>query len=256
MHDLVRAVEQGEIKVAYQPKLEIDNNRVTGVEALARWNHPEFGPIDPEEFIPLAELSDLIRPLTLLMIRMSCMQWQTWKKGGHDLHIAVNLSPRMLMERGWVDELLSILESQGMPPDRLELEVTESAFIHDPGRALGIMQELASHGISFGLDDFGVGFSSLTHLSRMPIHTLKIDKSFVQQMFSDPRLGAIVHSTIQLGENLGLKVVAEGVENAELYSQLREMHCHLAQGFFLSIPLTGKEILNFCSAETTRGLPK
>jgi EAL domain-containing protein (putative c-di-GMP-specific phosphodiesterase class I) len=146
------------------------------------------------------------------------------------------------MGQGWTEELLSLLDACGMPPDRLELEVTETAFIHDPERALATMQELARHGVSFGLDDFGVGFSSLTHLSRMPIDTLKIDKSFVQQMIRDPRLSAIVHSTIQLGENLGLQVVAEGVENAELLEQLKKMRCHLAQGFFFSPALEAGEI--------------
>lgn len=245
MHDLVRAVEQGEINVAYQPKLEIDNNRVTGVEALARWNHPEFGPIDPEEFIPLAELSDLIRPLTLHIARMVCTQWQEWKNAGHDLHIAINLSPQLLMRQGWTDELLAQLSACGMPPDRLELEVTETAFIHDPERALATMEELARHGIKFGLDDFGVGFSSLTHLSRMPIDTLKIDKSFVQQMIRDPRLGAIVHSTIQLGENLGLQVVAEGVESVEILQELKSMRCHLAQGFHFSQPIDAEKVPAF-----------
>lgn len=245
MHDLVRAVEQGEINVAYQPKLEIDNNRVIGVEALARWNHPEFGPIDPEEFIPLAELSDLIRPLTLHIARMVCTQWQEWKNAGHDLHIAINLSPQLLMRQGWTDELLAQLSACGMPPDRLELEVTETAFIHDPERALATMEELARHGIKFGLDDFGVGFSSLTHLSRMPIDTLKIDKSFVQQMIRDPRLGAIVHSTIQLGENLGLQVVAEGVESVEILQKLKAMHCHLAQGFHFSQPIDAEKVPAF-----------
>lgn len=245
MHDLVRAVEQGEINVAYQPKLEIDNNRVTGVEALARWNHPEFGPIDPEEFIPLAELSDLIRPLTLHISRIVCAQWQEWKNAGHDLHIAINLSPQLLMSQGWTDELLAQLGACGMPPDRLELEVTETAFIHDPERALATMEELARHGVNFGLDDFGVGFSSLTHLSRMPIDTLKIDKSFVQQMIRDPRLGAIVHSTIQLGENLGLQVVAEGVESVEILQKLKAMHCHLAQGFHFSQPIDAEKVPAF-----------
>jgi diguanylate cyclase (GGDEF)-like protein len=234
MHDLIRAVEQDDIQAVFQPKLDIRSNKVVGVEALARWKHPEFGAISPDEFIPLAELSDLIRPLTLHMIRTACMQKREWLKDGHDLHVAVNLSPRMLMEQGWSDELLSMLRAFDMPPGGLELEVTETAFIHDPERALGIMQELSGHGINFALDDFGVGFSSLTHLSRMPIHTLKIDKSFVQQMASDPRLNAIVHSTIQLGENLGLQVVAEGVENAGLLMRLREMRCHMAQGYHFS----------------------
>ncbi len=251
MHDLVRAVEQGEITVAYQPKLEIDNNRVIGVEALARWNHPEFGPIDPEEFIPLAELSDLTRPLTLHIIRTVCAQWQEWKHAGHDLHIAINLSPLMLMSQGWTEALLDQLGACSMPPDRLELEVTETAFIHDPERALATMEYLAQHGISFGLDDFGVGFSSLTHLSRMPIDTLKIDKSFVKKMINDHRLGAIVHSTIQLGENLGLQVVAEGVENAEVLQKLKTMRCHLAQGFYFSQPIDAVQIPAFLNKART-----
>jgi diguanylate cyclase (GGDEF)-like protein len=245
MHDLIRAVEQGDIRAAYQPKLQIDNGRVIGVEALARWTHAEFGEISPEEFVPLAELSDLIRPMTLHMVRMACTQWQGWKAQGHDLHMAINLSPQMLMSQGWIDELLSLLNAGGMPPDRLELEVTETAFIHEPERALAAMQRLAEHGIRFGLDDFGVGFSSLTHLSRMPIDTLKIDKSFVRQIVHDPRINAIVHSTIQLGRNLDLQVVAEGVEDAAMLEELREMQCHFAQGFHFSRAIDAEKIAAF-----------
>ncbi len=237
IHDLIRAVEKGDIRAVYQPKLRIEDDSLIGVEALARWEHPEFGSIAPEEFIPLAELSDLIRPLTLHMVALACEQWQRWKNEGYDLEIGVNLSPGMLMHDDWTQGLLDLLQRHQMPPHRLELEVTETAFIHDPETALATMNALAAHGIRFSLDDFGVGFSSLTHLSRMPIDALKIDKSFVRNMVNDPRLAAIVHSTIQLGENLGLQVVAEGVEDAAMLDALRHMQCHVAQGFLFNPPL-------------------
>lgn len=242
MHDLIRAVEQGEIEARYQPILNLGEGRVVGVEVLARWLHAEFGEIDPEEFVPMAELSDLIRPLTLHMVRTACAQWQQWRRQGHDLYFAVNLSPRLLMGHGWEGDLLATLKACAMPADRLELEVTESAFIDDPERALQAMAELAEAGIRFGLDDFGVGYSSLTHLSRMPIDTLKIDRSFVQGMLSEPRLAAIVHSTIQLGRNLDLRVVAEGVDGTGMLRALRDMQCDHAQGFLFSPPVEADRI--------------
>jgi predicted signal transduction protein with EAL and GGDEF domain len=245
MHDLISAVGNGELWAAYQPKLDIAGERVTGLEVLARWTHPNFGEIEPEEFIPLAELSDLIHPLTLHMIRLACQQWRSWKDQGRDLHMAVNLSPRLLIASDWIVSLLEMLADAGMPADRLEFEVTESAFIHEPELALGIMQTLSAKGIRFSLDDFGVGYSSLTHLSRFPIHALKIDKSFIQQMCQDKRILAIVQSTIQLGDNLGVDVIAEGVDTAQMFDQLRRLHCHQAQGFYLSPPLKAEEMPGF-----------
>ncbi len=245
MHDLIHAVENGDLWAVYQPKLSVADRAVTGMEVLARWTHPLFGEILPEEFIPLAELSDLIEPLTLHMVELTCTQWRIWKDEGRDLHLAVNLSPRMLMTSGWMDALLDTLARVDMPADRLELEVTESAFIHEPELALATMQALSRKGIRFSLDDFGMGYSSLTHLSRMPMHTLKIDKSFIHDMCQDERLLAIVRSTIQLGENLGIEVVAEGVENAQEFEQLRQLNCHQAQGFHLSPPLLAEEVPGF-----------
>ncbi len=245
MHDLIHAVEDGDLWAVYQPKLSVANGTVTGMEVLARWTHPRFGEILPEEFIPLAELSDLIEPLTLHMVELTCTQWRIWKDEGRDLHLAVNLSPRMLTTSGWMDTLLETLARVDMPADRLELEVTESAFIHEADVALTTMQILSGKGIRFSLDDFGMGYSSLTHLSRMPIHTLKIDKSFIHQMCQDERLLAIVRSTIQLGENLGIAVVAEGVEDAQAFEQLRQLNCHQAQGFYLSPPLAAEGVPGF-----------
>jgi diguanylate cyclase (GGDEF)-like protein len=245
MHDLISAVGNGELWAAYQPKLDMAGKRIMGLEVLARWTHPNFGEIAPEEFIPLAELSDLIRPLTLRMIRLACQQWRTWKDQGLDLYMAVNLSPRMLISSDWIGALFETLAETGMTADRLELEVTENAFIHEAELALGIMQTLSEKGVRFSLDDFGVGYSSLAHLSRLPIHALKIDKSFIQQMCQDKRLLAIVQSTIQLGDNLGIDVIAEGVETAQMFDQLRQLHCHQAQGFHLCPPLKAEEMPGF-----------
>ncbi|HYP68618.1 MAG TPA: EAL domain-containing protein [Thiobacillaceae bacterium] len=245
MHDLITAVEKGDLWAVYQPKMDLAGKEVTGLEVLARWTHPLFGEILPEEFIPLAELSDLIQPLTLHMIELTCTQWRIWKNQGRDLHLAVNLSPRMLMTSGWMEALLDTLARVDMPPDRLELEVTEGAFIHEPELALATMQALSGKGIRFSLDDFGMGYSSLTHLSRMPIHTLKIDKSFIQKMCHDERLLAIVRSTVQLGDNLGIDVIAEGVESAQQFEQLRLLKCHQVQGFHLSHPLQTEDVPGF-----------
>ena len=250
MHDLISAVEKGELWAVYQPKLDLTGTAVTGLEVLARWTHPVFGEILPEEFIPLAELSDLIQPLTLHMIELTCTQWRIWKSQGRDLHLAVNLSPRMLMSSGWMEALLDTLARVDMPADRLELEVTESAFIHEPDKALATMQALSEKGIRFSLDDFGMGYSSLTHLSRMPIDALKIDKSFIQKMCQDERLLAIVRSTIQLGDNLGINVIAEGVESAREFEQLRVLKCHQLQGFHLSPPLLTEDVPGFFASLT------
>ena len=248
MHDLINAVENGDLWAVYQPKLDLTSKAVTGMEVLARWTHPLFGEILPEEFIPLAELSDLIQPLTLHMIELTCTQWRIWKNQGRDLHLAVNLSPRLLMTSGWMEALLYTLARVDMPADRLELEVTESAFIHEPELALATMHALSEKGIRFSLDDFGMGYSSLTHLSHMPIHTLKIDKSFIHKMCQDERLLAIVHSTVQLGDNLGIDVIAEGVESAQEFEQLRLLNCHQVQGFYLSPPLLPVDVPGFFAA--------
>jgi EAL domain-containing protein (putative c-di-GMP-specific phosphodiesterase class I) len=249
MHDLISAVGNDELWAAYQPKMDLERQRITGMEVLARWTHPGFGEITPEEFVPLAELSDLIVPLTLRMLSLTGKQWKAWHRQGHDLHMAVNLSPRMLVSPDWIEDVLGILAQTGMPADRLELEVTENAFIHEPELALAIVQTLSRHGVRFSLDDFGVGYSSLTHLSRLPIHALKIDKSFIQQICQDPRLLAIVQSTIQLGDNLGIEVIAEGVDNARIYEQLRKLNCHQAQGYHLSPPLGAEEVLAFLARQ-------
>jgi diguanylate cyclase (GGDEF)-like protein len=245
MHDLINAVENDVLRPVFQPKMRIDDMTVAGLETLGRWSHPRFGEVTPDEYIPLAELSGLIVPLTLYMARLSGQLWKSWHDAGHDTHLAINLSPGMLQSSEWVVDLLTILAETGMPADQLELEVTENAFIHEPELALETMQSLARMGIRFSLDDFGMGYSSLAHLSQLPINTLKIDKSFVQNMVEDNRLQAIVHSTIQMGRNLGIEIVAEGVENVQMLDQLRLFQCQQAQGNFLCPPLDAEKVLPF-----------
>jgi diguanylate cyclase (GGDEF)-like protein len=252
MQDLVDAVENGELRADFQPQLDLRSGLVVGLEALARWTHPSFGEISPEEFIPLAEMSDLMLPLTLHMVRVVAEQWRRWQALGHDLRLAVNLAPGMLVSDAWVAPLLATLEAGGMPADRLELEVTESALVQEPQQANAILAQLTARGIRFSLDDFGVGFSSLTHLRHLPIHTIKIDKSFIQSLDSEPRLVAIVRSTLQLGANLGLDVIAEGVETAAIADLLRELGCTQCQGFHYSRPLAASDVPAFLAGEPRR----
>lgn len=242
MHDLRAAVAQDQLQVLFQPKHDVRTRKLIGVEALCRWTHPQFGPIGPQEFIPLAEVGDLILDLTLQVIARSGTAWHAWRRAGLDLSVAVNLSARLLGDDAAASALLQQVRAAGVPPGRLEFEITESALMSEPDAVLAAMESLDHAGIGFALDDFGIGYSSLSHISRMPIRTLKIDRSFVQAMADDRRKEAIVHSAIQLGRKLGLTVVAEGVETESTLSRLADLQCPQAQGFLFGRAMAAEAI--------------
>ncbi|MDP9331347.1 MAG: EAL domain-containing protein [Actinomycetota bacterium] len=234
--DLRRAVTQGDLELYFQPKVDLAG-RVVGAEALARWNHPKRGFVPPDVFIPLAEHTGLIRQLTSHVIGVALAQCRAWQDDGLDLAIAVNLSARDLLDETLPDEVAALLERHGVRPELLELEITESSIIDQPARSIAVLDRLFEMGISLAIDDFGTGYSSLTYLQRLPVKTLKIDRSFVTRLRTNEADAKIVRSTIDLGHNIGLVVVAEGVEDQDSFDQLGTMGCDIAQGYHIARPM-------------------
>jgi diguanylate cyclase (GGDEF)-like protein len=251
---LPAAIDRGELRLAYQPKADLRTERIVGVEALARWEHPELGVVEPSEFVPIAEQTGLIIALTTAVLESALERVASWRALGHDLSIAVNLSARSFLDARLADEIPELLAEHDLPPDCLELEITESMLMHDPSRAQVTLERLAAVGVGLSVDDFGTGYSSLAHLKRLPVDTIKIDKSFVLDMTVDEADEAIVRSTIELAHNLGLRVVAEGVESAETWLRLGALGCDLAQGFHLSRPLPAGGLLALLEAERDQPL--
>ena len=231
------AIADGEIILYFQPKAELRTGRIIAVEALARWQHPRLGLIGPSEFVPIAEQTGLIGPLTSYVLEAALRQLSVWCKQGEDLSVAVNLSARSFLDTELAAELPRLLERTGIDAERLELEITESMLMLDPARAQTTLERLSAIGLRLSVDDFGTGYSSLAHLKRLPVDVIKIDKSFVIDMPHDASDAAIVRSTIELGHNLGLVVVAEGVESHDAWRRLEELGCDLAQGYHVSRPL-------------------
>jgi diguanylate cyclase (GGDEF)-like protein/PAS domain S-box-containing protein len=234
---LRQAIEGGELSFEFQPKLDLLAGTIDSVEALARWRHPDQGPILPHEFIPHAEKTGLIQPFTRWSFDAALGQLARWQEAGLDISIAVNLSTRSLHDDKLPEIIAALLAKWRVDPARLTLELTETAVMHDPDGARRNLFRLHDLGIRLSIDDFGTGCSSLSHLQRLPLHELKIDKSFVLQMTDNDNDLVIVRSTIDLAHNLGLSVVAEGVETAEHLALLQDLGCDLGQGFFVSQPL-------------------
>jgi diguanylate cyclase (GGDEF)-like protein len=239
--DLRIAIERREIMVVFQPKLDPRTGIVTGAEALARWHHAGRGFVPPDEFIPLAEHSGLIRPLTLHVLETSLRRCASWRRAGHDVDVAVNLSPNSLLDSGLPDVVAKLLGQAGVPARALTLEITESAIMSDPTGSIATLDRLHALGVKLAIDDFGTGYSSLGRLRQLPIHEVKIDKSFVQRLTIDHRDRAVVRSAIQLGHALDLEVVAEGVEDDATLTHLAREGCNTVQGFFISRPLPAEE---------------
>ena len=223
---------------AKQVGTDLQTGLAEGVEALARWHHPERGLLSPDEFIPLAERSNLLRPMTLYLLDSALRQCNAWRTRGLEVSVAVNLSMQNLIDLRLPNDLARLLTSWRLPPGSLELEITESTIMADHRRAMTILTRLNKMGVTLTVDDFGTGYSSLAYLQSLPVSSIKIDKSFVLTMPEDPGNATIVQSTIDLGHNLGLKVVAEGVESEESYKQLAALGCDYAQGYFFSRPLS------------------
>ena len=240
--DLRKALERREFILYYQPLLEVASGRVAGVEALLRWQHPERGLVLPGEFIPLLEETGLIGPVGCWVVRQACAQLRQWRDQGIDARcMRVNLSGRQFVEGDLIDLVGGALTESNLEPDALELEITENLIMRDTPAATTALSALEALGLSLAVDDFGTGYSSLAYLKRLPVSVLKIDRSFVSDMAADMENAVIVQSTISLAHNLGLSVVAEGVEDAEVLAMLHEMGCDLAQGFFFSRPLPAQQ---------------
>jgi EAL domain-containing protein (putative c-di-GMP-specific phosphodiesterase class I) len=235
--ELRQALDRGELVLHYQPKLLLDSGTIPGVEALVRWQHPELGLLPPGEFVPLAEQTGLIKPLTSFVLRTALQQVNAWERTGHDLSIAVNVSERSLLDPDFPDEVTGLLLDAGVPPHRLELEITEGTIMADPVRAAAVLRRLDDVGVRLSLDDFGTGYSSLSRLRELPISEIKIDRSFSAHLETDERDVAIMRSAIELGHNLGCSVVAEGLETAEALRRVAALGCDTGQGFHIARPL-------------------
>ena len=235
--ELRQAVEQEQLLLYYQPKADLTAGVVSQVEALIRWLHPQQGLIPPDQFIPLAEQTGLIRSISRWALNEGIRQCRMWQQNGVELHVAVNLSMRDLQDTQTPRTIAGLLESWDVLPTSLEVEITETAIAADMESTLKTLSELRTMGVSIAIDDFGTGYSSLALLRRLPLNTLKIDKSFVQGLTTDENDAAIVRATIELGHNLGLKIVAEGVEDQATWDALAALGCDMVQGYLLSRPI-------------------
>jgi diguanylate cyclase (GGDEF)-like protein len=240
--ELRRAIENDELVLHFQPKSELENGLIVGVEALVRWQHPQRGFIPPNDFIPIAERTGLIKQLSRSVLAAALRQCGAWREAGLDLHVAVNLTVPDLLDLDLPGVIGKLLDETGVRPDQLELEITESTILADPFRVRQVLEGLNEMGLRLAIDDFGTGYSSLAYLRRLPVQTIKIDRSFVMDMCENASDATIVRSTIDLGRNLGLEVVAEGVESQEAWNALRAQGCTLAQGYFVSKPLPAEEL--------------
>jgi len=240
--DLRHAIDEGQLVVHYQPKAALEDGRVEAMEALVRWEHPTLGFLYPDRFIPLAEQTDLIDRLTESVLTRALTDLRDLGDEFADVAVSVNVSARTLGRARFAPQVIKVLESVGVAPERLMVEITETALLTDPPRAAAVLAELDAVGVRVSLDDFGIGQTSLGYLSSLPVHELKIDKSFVLDMLGNPAHAAIVRSIIDLGHNLQLRVVGEGVETDAVLDSLREAGCDLAQGFLLARPMPAEQL--------------
>ncbi len=243
LEDALRnAPKTGELSLLYQPKFNIQENRVCGAEALIRWNHPEFGMVSPDEFIPIAESSNLIIPIGAWVIQHACEQLAKWHELGHEtFQVAVNLSAVQLRQPGILHTIDTAIRNQGIPPANLVIEITETSIINDIDRSIEVLNDMHTLGVSIAMDDFGTGYSSLNYLKRLPLHQIKIDKSFIDDVGKFEKDDMIIQSIIQLAHNLNLRVVAEGVETFAQHEFLSGLACQEGQGYFYSPPLKANE---------------
>jgi diguanylate cyclase (GGDEF)-like protein len=253
--ELRRALTEGELILHFQPKADVRSAEIKGVEALVRWQHPSRNLLMPMEFVPLAEHTGLMRPFTLHVLDEALRQCDEWRQMGLRLRMAVNLSVRNLQDDQFPEDVARLLGKWGIPARWLELEITESAVMTDPTRAMAILDRLSFMGVRLSLDDFGTGHSSLSYLQRLPVNEVKIDRSFVMNMATDENDATIVRTTIDLGRNLGLETVAEGVETPEIWSQLENLGCDMAQGYYLSRPVPASELWTWMESRPAQIVP-
>jgi predicted signal transduction protein with EAL and GGDEF domain len=249
---LRHAIDANELVLHYQPQSAIADGRIEAVETLVRWQHPEHGLLYPDKFLPAAEQTDLIDKLTEWVLRNALDEMTDLGVAANDIAVAVNVSARNLGCSDFASNVVSMLRSRGVAPQGLILEITETALLTDPARAAKVLAELAAAGVQISLDDFGCGQTSLGYLSALPIHELKIDRSFVHDMLDNRAHAAIVRSIVDLGHNLALRVVGEGVESSEVLAILRETGCDVAQGYFFARPMPATHLREWLVHNATR----
>jgi diguanylate cyclase (GGDEF)-like protein len=245
--DLRRAIEGGQLSLYYQPKAALHTGGISGVEALVRWKHPDRGMISPDQFIPLAERSGLINLLSMWVLKTALRQAADWKRMGLVMPVSINLSARDLIDVRLPDEIEMALHEARVAPELLEVEITESVLTADPARARAIVTRIGELGPTTTIDDFGAGYSSLAYLKNLPVHALKIDRSFVLGMTDNEHDATIVHAVVDLAHNLGLRVVAEGAEDMEVWERLRLAGCDEVQGFVLAQPMPSAQATEWLS---------
>ncbi len=250
MAELGNAIRQDELILHYQPKVDIQSGQCLCCEALIRWHHPKLGLVPPNEFIPMAEMSEIIKPLSEWVLSRSLSEVKTWHDKGIPMKVAINLSARNLIDYDFPGIIEKHLKRTGFPANHLELEITESALISDPERSLQIIQRIHDLGVHFAIDDFGTGYSSMAYLKRLPLSILKIDRTFVSDMMNDEQDATIIKSTIGLAHSFGLSVVAEGVEDTDTLAALSELQCETSQGFIHSPPLPMSDFQTWYSRHT------
>ena len=249
INQMNQAISKNELFLVYQPKVNLQTSKTIGVEALVRWQHPENGLINPGLFIPLAETSEFIHPLTEWVIDTALKEQSNWRKIGVDLDISVNISAKNLRDDKLQHKISTMIKKWDSNPNSIILEITESAMIENPERAQAILQEISEQGIRLSIDDFGTGHASLIQLKTFPFNELKIDRSFIKDMIIDTNDAAIVRSAIALSKSLNMTTVAEGIEDERIINLLKEMDCDLAQGFFLCKPLTSKNLITWLNEQ-------
>jgi diguanylate cyclase (GGDEF)-like protein len=240
--ELRSALADGEVLVYYQPKLDLLTGEVNSVEALVRWLHPKFGLLPPSEFVPIAEHTGLIRPLTSYVVSSAVQQAAAWMQMGLDVAVAVNLSARSLHDGGVMHDVSTLLAEHQLPARLINFEITESSIMADPARAKRILEQLKDMGLMLSIDDFGTGYSSLAYLQELPVSEIKIDRSFVANLLENEADQVIVRSTLDLARNLGLKSTAEGVETAQVLKWLRDQQCDQAQGYHIARPMSANAV--------------
>jgi EAL domain-containing protein (putative c-di-GMP-specific phosphodiesterase class I)/CheY-like chemotaxis protein len=249
---LAGAIENGELLVHYQPKVDIRTGMVRGVEALARWCHPTLGFVAPGDFIPLAEQNNLIHPLTMRVMNDAMSQTADWMARGLHLSLAINLSPLLLERSDLMEEISSLQQCYGLSADQVVFEITESTLVNQAGFALGVLARLRLKGFGLSIDDYGTGFSSMQQLTRIPFTELKIDRSFVHNAHERANLQVILGSAVDMASKLGITTVAEGVEKLQDWRLLQEYGCALGQGFLVAKPMPGQELMPWLKAHRAR----
>jgi EAL domain-containing protein (putative c-di-GMP-specific phosphodiesterase class I) len=250
--DLSEALERAEVDVYVQPKVSLADGLVVGAEALVRWTHPRLGPLAPDQFIPAAEHTGVIRQLTSYVVRDALAQCRTWRDAGLELDISVNLSGRNLFDTHLVEDIGAAIEEANVPASALTLELTESTVMGESQRSMSVLLGLQELGVRLSVDDFGTGYSSLAHLRSLPITELKIDKSFVMTMTVNDQDAVIVRTLVELGRSLGLRTVAEGVESPDAQAMLREYGCEEAQGYLFSRPIPAEQFMGWLARQPVR----